>query len=97
MPKFLTIWLKFSNFNRDRIAIAACGFRTSVMYGNDMYDFRPHLINAIKSLTNATWFRNQKFSINGEFQPIFTTIPTRKGLAYTFNLLDADELFNFDR
>lgn len=74
-----------------------CTIISSVFYGYDNYDLRPYFVDAIKANSKVKWFSDQKFSINGHFQPVFAEILTKKGAAFTFNMLDAEKLFNFER
>lgn len=65
-------------------------------YGFYFYNLRSFKMEIIKNASNLEWFQNQSFSLNGFYHPVFTTMPTASGMGYTFNLMDADKIFNFN-
>ncbi|CAG9811156.1 unnamed protein product [Chironomus riparius] len=60
------------------------------------FSFIPHLITVLKEQSNVGWFQDQFSSFNGKYQPDFAEIRTSRGMGFTFNMIDADEMFNFD-
>lgn len=63
---------------------------------NPLHSLAKYNWHSLQSTSRLDWFRQQTFSINGRLQPVFAEVPTFKGLAYSFNLLDASELFNVE-
>lgn len=57
---------------------------------------RPFELPLIRNSSKIEWFRNQNFSFNKRFQPVFAEMITQNGMGFTFNLLDADKLMRFD-
>jgi hypothetical protein len=51
----------------------------------------------MKTNAKLSWFLEQFSSFNDKYQPEFAEIRTIRGYGYTFNMIDADELFNFDQ
>ena len=57
----------------------------------------PYTMDTLKISSKLDqWFQEQYFSLNGLYHPVFATMPTVRGMGYTFNVFDADELFNFE-
>jgi len=61
------------------------------------FSFVPHLISVLKERSPVSWFREQFSTFNGKYQPEFAEIRTSRGMGFTFNMIDADEMFNFDQ
>ena len=59
------------------------------------FNLRSFQMEVMLNNSRLEWFRDQINTINGIYHPVFTTMPTFRGMGYTFNLLDADELFDF--
>lgn len=55
------------------------------------------MMDVIRNSSKLEWFLNQEITINGRYSPVFAEIPTERGIGFTFNLLDAEELLNFKR
>jgi hypothetical protein len=51
----------------------------------------------IKNISKPEWFLSQNYSVNGKYQPVFAEILTPNGIGYAFNMLDAEEMMNFER
>lgn len=56
----------------------------------------PFNSHALQSVSRLEWFQNQEFSIGDKIQPVFAEITTYYGLAYSFNLLDVEDILNLD-
>lgn len=72
---------------------------TRVFYENNLkfsYAVIQHNLYALGEASRLDWFRNQTFTINGEYQPIFAEVPTYTQMAYSFNLIDYEELINIE-
>ena len=55
------------------------------------------ILKLLKEDSQVGWFRDQLSSFNGKYQPEFAEIRTSRGMGFTFNMIDADEMFNFDQ
>ena len=64
---------------------------------NYTFSFVPYIIPILKHYPKFDWFREQFSSFNGKYQPEFAEIRTSRGMGFTFNMIDADEMFNFDQ
>ncbi|CAG9812250.1 unnamed protein product [Chironomus riparius] len=66
---------------------------------DDNFDFSyiPYIIRALKKNSNIDWFRNQFSLLNGKYEPKYSEIRTSRGMGFTFNMIDADKLLNFDQ
>ncbi|XP_070498386.1 pickpocket protein 19-like [Chironomus tepperi] len=60
------------------------------------YSFVPYVIEVMKSESATWWFNEQYSSFNGKYLPQFSEVRTVRGMAYTFNLISSDEMFNFN-
>lgn len=47
--------------------------------------------------SQIAWFREQFSMFNRHYQPEFSEIRTLRGMGFTFNMINADELLNFDQ
>lgn len=63
---------------------------------NVQYSLFKYTLFALQNTSRLDWFQQQNFLLNGRFQPVFAEVLTFKGFVYSFNLLDADELFNLE-
>ena len=61
------------------------------------FSFVPYVIPALKENSQIIWFREQFSSFNDKYQPEFAEIRTSRGMGFTFNMIEADEMFNFDQ
>ncbi|KAL7013162.1 hypothetical protein ACKWTF_015224 [Chironomus riparius] len=61
------------------------------------FSFVPYLFSVLKTNSKVDWFREQFSSFNGKYQPEFAEIRTSRGMGFTFNMIGADEMFNFDQ
>ncbi|CAG9811153.1 unnamed protein product [Chironomus riparius] len=61
------------------------------------FSFVPYLFTVLKMNSKVDWFRDQFSSFNGKYQPEFAEIRTSRGMGFTFNMIDAGEMFNFDQ
>lgn len=43
------------------------------------------------------WFQRQFSSFYGKYLPEYTEVRTPRGIGYTFNMIDVDEMLNFDQ
>ena len=56
-----------------------------------------HLVpKYIRNNSSKNWFTQQFAALNGQFLPKFAEIRTVLSMAFTFNLIDAEKLLNFD-
>jgi hypothetical protein len=78
------------------VTVNFCSNHRQVTFGPTSYDTLTQTLSVLRNHSKLNWFRDQKFSLNGKYDPVFAEIPTHLGMAYTFNLLDADDLLNFD-
>lgn len=58
---------------------------------------RPYFSDAIKSSSEVLWFQDQFSSFNENFQPSFAEIRTQRGMGFSFNLIEANELLNVEK
>ncbi|XP_070498388.1 uncharacterized protein [Chironomus tepperi] len=65
------------------------------IYGYN-FSFVPYVIEVMKSESATWWFNEQYSSFNGKYLPQFSEVRTVRGMAYTFNMINADEMFNFN-
>ena len=65
-------------------------------YNETKYYPARYSLYAFQNVSRSNWFRQQSFSINGNLQPVFAEISTFRGLAYSFNLMDFEDLLNVD-
>lgn len=57
-------------------------------------DHEKYLVEEIKSFSKVEWFKKSKGSFGKRFNVPFAETLTAKGVAFTFNLLDFNELLN---
>ena len=81
---------------RDAVTINFCSTNLEVTFGKTSYNTQTQTISMIRNNSKLIWFQDQTFTLNGKYHPVFAEIPTQLGMGYTFNLLDADDLLNFD-
>jgi hypothetical protein len=58
---------------------------------------RKTILNFIRNASLIGWFRQQHATWNRKFQVNFTEVRTYFGMAFTFNMMQADKLMNFKR
>lgn len=58
------------------------------------YDIPSHVVEYLRKNSMKPWFEAQKATWNSKFATKFAEIFTRRGMAFSFNLPDADKLFN---
>ena len=58
---------------------------------------RPYIEDMIKETSEIQWFQQQFSAFNGKFRPVFAEIQTQRGMGFSFNLIDDDELLNVER
>jgi hypothetical protein len=51
----------------------------------------------MKEDSMAEWFRYQYSSFNDKYQPKFAEIRTTRGMGFTFGMIDAEKLINFEQ
>jgi hypothetical protein len=52
-----------------------------------------NFLQKVKKYYQREWFQNQTASWNTHFKPIFIVTLTRRGYAFTFNMLDNSKMF----
>lgn len=57
-------------------------------------DYEKYIVEEIKALSKVKWFRNQNGSFGKSYNAPFAETLTSKGVAFTFNLLNSDDLIN---
>lgn len=60
-------------------------------------DHEKYIVEEIKGLSKADWFRKQKGSFETHFSAPFAETMTGRGLAFTFNIWDFGDLMNSER
>lgn len=55
-------------------------------------DHEKYIVQEVKRFSTAEWFRQQKGSFASIFAVPFTEILTNRGVAFTFNILNFDEI-----
>jgi hypothetical protein len=50
----------------------------------------------LKNISRLDWFQQQSFLINEKYSPVFAEVLTYMDMAYSFNLLDVDEMLNHE-
>lgn len=53
-------------------------------------------LKVLKYNSLSRWFNEQLVLINGNYRPFFAEIQTISGYGYSFNLIDDDDLFDFE-
>ena len=61
------------------------------------FSFVPYVIPVLRENSRVALFRDQFSSLNGKYQPGFAEIRTSRGMGFTFNMIDPDEMFNYDQ
>jgi hypothetical protein len=54
------------------------------------------ILKAFKKTSQAKWFEQQSASWKEKFQVKFAEVRTSRGIGFSFNLIDDEELLNFD-
>lgn len=57
----------------------------------------PRILTTIKEESRIGWFSDQFSSFNGKYFPEFAEIRTPRGMGFTFNIIAADKMFDFDQ
>lgn len=57
-------------------------------------DHEKHIVEEVKKLSKVDWFRSNEGSFANFASVPFAEILTVRGVAFTFNILDFDELLN---
>lgn len=74
-----------------------CNQLEEVQLNCKTYDLRPYTSDMLKQMSEVQWFK-QQFSVFGKiYQPIFVEVMTQRGMGFSFNLDDANELLDFKR
>lgn len=60
----------------------------------NLTDHEKYLVEEMKSFSKVEWFKKSKGSFGKLFSVPFAETFTEKGVAFTFNILDFDELMN---
>ena len=87
---------KYHNFSK----LARVYFCDELYHGHKGgYDvsFVKLILKLLKEDSQIGWFRDQLSSFNGKYQPEFAEIRTSRGMGFTFNMIDAEKMFNFDQ
>lgn len=79
------------------IQYAVCGDHYGLTLPEERYELTPEAFHYIKKLSTIDWFQEQRSSWNLNFAPDFAEIVTRRGAAFSFNMVSAEKLFNFDQ
>lgn len=61
------------------------------------YNVTPLVIQYMNEKHRDLWFKDQFASWDHRYSPAFAEIFTRRGMAFSFNMFNASELFNFDQ
>lgn len=57
-------------------------------------NYQKNFFREAKGFSRIEWMKNQKGSFGKIFSVPFAEIPTKRGMAFTFNILEFDELMN---
>ena len=76
---------------------AFCDPRYDVYVEGIRYDLRPFYPGMLKATSQIQWFQDQIITFNGKSHPIFAEVRTERGMGFSFNLMDAEELLDFER
>lgn len=66
-------------------------------FTNEGYNVTPKAFHYIKKDSPVDWFKEQFASWNENYAPALAEIGTRRGTAFSFNMIQAEKLFNFDQ
>lgn len=92
---------EFLNNNTDEVvktlvedAICADYFVVEGVY--EEFDFTKGIMFHMKNNTLKSWFETQSASWDQKFSPEFSEVFTRRGMAFSFNMVEASKLLNLD-
>lgn len=60
------------------------------------YDFKSDAKKLMQNEPQTVWFQDQFSTFNEDVKPVFAEIRTQFAVGYTFNIIDADKLLNFE-
>ncbi|KAL7015667.1 hypothetical protein ACKWTF_016585 [Chironomus riparius] len=83
-------------FKRNITRWFLCGDTFSNYYSAVAFSIVPYIIPVIEQESQVDWFREQ-FSTFNQYQLEFSEIRTLRGMGFTFNMIDAEDLLNLDR
>lgn len=92
---------EFLNNNTDDVVKtlvedAICNDHFGIEGVYDEFDFTKGIMFHMKNISLKSWFETQTASWDQKFSPEFSEIFTRRGMAFSFNMIEAPELLNFD-
>jgi amiloride-sensitive sodium channel len=58
-------------------------------------DLRPYIVDMLKETSEVHWFQQQFSTFGTKYQPMFAEVWTQRGMGFSFNLKDSEELLDF--
>lgn len=77
--------------------VAFCDRSEEIFVDGTYYDIRPYLRDMMEMASEVQWFKDQFSIFNGNFQPFFAEVQTQRGMGFSFNLMDFNDLLNVDK
>ncbi|XP_070504562.1 uncharacterized protein [Chironomus tepperi] len=81
------------------ITITKFEFCSNVYYYNyflQKFDLGPYIVRAAKNASQVEWFKQQFATWNNNFEAKFAEVRTARGMGFSFNLMDGDDVFHFE-
>ena len=76
------------------VASAVCRNMFVISLFNETYNVTHKAVEYIKKSSSIDWFKEQFSLWNHFYAPKFAELVTRRGIAFSFNMLSSEELFN---
>lgn len=76
---------------------AVCQDNYKFRFVYESYNITQTAFHFIKKHSTVDWFKDQFATWNQKNAPVFSEIVTKRGVAFTFNMIPAEILFNLDQ